>query len=290
MTAGHKDRVVNELKAVGITTYGLLKPESRELPRIIHDDEHIGGVIYGQIGGGVSAMLVATDHRIIFIDKQLFFSTVDELTYDVVSGVRSVSAGVLNSVTLHTRIQDYTFRYVNAHCAEIFVKYIENKRLEKGTYDQPNERHEHETALPIFQNISNEKAIQFLKENDTAVLSTADRNGTVHGAVVYYLIDQNNLLYILTKSDTNKGKNVYARGQVAMTIHKPGSLKTLQIQGNAAIETDQKKKDIVLSSMIKPRIYKEGILQPPVAKLQKGSFIVIRVSVTSMSYVDYAKD
>ena len=207
----HIRRVKEELKAVGVTRHGLAKSESRELPSILHDDEHIGGVIYGQIGGGSLAMLVATDHRVIFLDHQILSMTTDELTYDVVSGVKSSTAGPFTSVVLHTRITDYTFRYVNSNCAKIFIKYIESKRLETGTYDPASGRHEQEASLPTFQNITDKKADVFLKDHDLAVLSTVDRTGNVHGAVVYYLVDQNNLIYILTKSNTGKGRNVYAQ-------------------------------------------------------------------------------
>ncbi len=286
----HTKRITEELIAVGVTRHGLAKSESRLLPRIMHDDEHIGGVIYGQIGGGVSAMLIATDHRVVFLDKQLLFTTTDELTYDVVSGVRSSTAGPFTSVVLHTRITDYTFRYVNSNCAKIFIKYIESKRLEKGTYNQASGRHEEEAPVPTFQNISDVKAAKFLKEHDLAVLSTVDRTGNVHGAVVYYLVDQNNLIYILTKSDTGKGRNVYAHSQVAMTINEPGTLKTLQIQGTAEVETDQKVKDSVFERMVKPRTYKDETSLPPVTKLQEGSFVIIRISASFMSYHDYSKD
>ncbi len=289
MKDAHTQRVIEELKTVGVTRHGLAKSETRELPRILHEDEHIGGVIYGQIGGGISAMLIATDHRVIFLDKQPLFTTTDELTYDVVSGVKSSTAGPFTSVVLHTRITNYTFRYVNSNCAKIFIKYIESRRLEKGTYDQASGRYEQEASLPTFQNITDKKAAKFLKEHDLAVLSTVDRTGNVHGAVVYYSVDQNNLIYILTKSDTGKGRNVYAHSQVALTIHEPGTLQTLQIQGTAEVETDQRVKDSVFARMVKPRTYKDKTLLPPVTKLQEGSFMVIRISASFMSYHDYAK-
>ena len=290
MDSPHARRIIQELKAVGVTRHGLAKPESRELPGVIHDDEHIGGVIYGQIGSAISAMLIATDHRVIFLNKQPFSNTTDELTYDVVSGVKSSTAGPFTSVVLHTRISDYTFRYVNSNCARIFIKYIENKRLEKYNYNQTNGQPDAEASKPVFQNITDEKAIKFLQEHTVAVLSTVDRTGRVHGAVIFYLVDKDNSMYILTKSDTDKGRNVYAHNQVAVTIHEPGTLQTLQIQGLAVVETDQLVKDSVFTSMTKPRIYQGKTHLPPVTKLQEGSYMVIKISASLMSYHDYAND
>lgn len=286
----HILRVTEELKSVGVTRHGLAKTVSRKLPSILHEDEHIGGVIYGRINNNKFAMLVATDRRVIYLNHQLFFMTTDELTYDVVSGVRSSTVGPFTSVVLHTRVADYSFRYVNAKCAEIFIKFIETKRLEKGTYDQTSGRYQEETStLPTFQNITDKKAGLFLKKHDLAVFSTVDRTGNVHGAVVHYLVDQNNFIYILTKSDTGKARNVYAHSQVALTIHEPGTLQTLQIQGIAEIETNQKMKDSIFEQMVQSRIYKDKTYMPPVTKLQEGSFIIIRISASHMSYHDYAK-
>ena len=75
-----------------------------------------------------------------------------------------------------------------------------------------------------------------------------------------------------------------------MTVHKPGTLQTLQIQGTAEVETDQKVKDSVFARMVKPRAYKDEAHLPPVTKLQEGSFMLIRISASFMSYHDYAKD
>ncbi|CAN5431029.1 hypothetical protein BH10PAT3_BH10PAT3_0620 [soil metagenome] len=75
-----------------------------------------------------------------------------------------------------------------------------------------------------------------------------------------------------------------------MTIHEPGTLQTLQINGTAEVETEQKIKDSVFARMVKPRAYNDGTHLPPVTKLQEGSFMIIRVSPSFMSYHDYAKD
>lgn len=282
--------IINELKSVGVTRHGLSKPESKELPRILHDDEHIKGVIYGRSEANNSAMLVATDHRVLFLDNQFLFKTIDELSYDVVSGVSSSVSGPLTSVTLHTRVTDYHLRYVNATCAEIFIKYIENKRLEVNPNNQQNDSTQHTTTPPIAHTTIDEKTESFLRNNSLAVLSTIDRTGNVHGAVVHYTVGQNDIIYILTKSGTGKGKNIYTHEQVAITIHEPATLKTLQIQGIAKIETDQIIRDEVFLQLTQPRPYKDGINPPPVTQLHNGSFMVIRVIPTIFSYHDYAKN
>ena len=95
MNDKHAQRIIDELKSVGVTRHGLAKPESRELPKIIHEDEHIRGVVYGRGEANNSAMLVATDHRALFLDNQFLFKTTDELSYDVITGISSSIAGPL---------------------------------------------------------------------------------------------------------------------------------------------------------------------------------------------------
>lgn len=83
----HAKRVKAELIKAGVTTYGLMKAESRHLPEHVHEDEHIGGVVYGRYEGG-SGMIVATDKRVLFLDYKPFYKSTDEIHYDVVSGDR----------------------------------------------------------------------------------------------------------------------------------------------------------------------------------------------------------
>lgn len=136
----HRDRVKQELRALGVSKYALLHTESRYLPHVIHPDERLGGVVYGRQGEDF-AMLVATDRRIIFLDKKPLFVNEDEITFNVVSGVTYNQAGIGCTVTLHTRLRDYSLRTLNKKCAANFVDYIEKycldrKPTEEVSYDQ----------------------------------------------------------------------------------------------------------------------------------------------------------
>lgn len=122
-------RIRQELLALGASKIALNSMEARHLPSVIHANEHIGGMVYGHHEDGM-AMLVATDKRIIFIDKKPLFVNEDEITYDVVSGVRFSHAGFGSTVALHTRAKDYTFKTLNQICARGFVEYIELRCLE----------------------------------------------------------------------------------------------------------------------------------------------------------------
>jgi hypothetical protein len=142
----HIDRVRYELREAGITVYGLLKSESRFLPHIIHPGEHIHAVIYGQ-HDSASAMLIATDKRIIYLDKKPMAVFIDEVTYDVVSGIEMDVHTIFATITLHTAVANYQFRYVNIRCASKFARFIEEQKIKKF-FEQKEQSEERREIAP----------------------------------------------------------------------------------------------------------------------------------------------
>lgn len=304
----HVLRVKKELVKAGVTSYGLMKSTARHLPTYIHEQEHIGGVVYGQYDGG-SGMLVATDYRIIFLDHKPLFSTSDELTYDVVAGVKVSRGGIFNAVTLHTRIADYTIRYVNSKCARTFVGFIKSMRLEKTNLQerksveknpskvvkphgktltmQPTQMIENQTTMPKTYPISTD-ILAFLRSHDLGVLSTLDRTGNIHGTPVYYVVGEMGELFIVTKQATAKARNIQAQGSVGFTVFDAEAVQTLHAQADAEFETDQTVKDQVYSQIVKPRTYGGETRLPPITHIDGGAYTVIRLHLNDVKYADYS--
>jgi len=128
--AQKKKRVRRELVDAGATIYGLLKSESRYLPKVLHDSERIEAIIYGQHNAS-SVMIVATDQRIVVLDKKPMAVRFDEVSYEVVSGIGLKIGFFFADVVLHTAITNFELRFVNMRCAEKFVKHIEAERLKR---------------------------------------------------------------------------------------------------------------------------------------------------------------
>ena len=190
--------IKSRLISLGVKKIGLMATELKLITNIISDNELIEGVVYGAYPGGLG-WLIATDQRILFIDRKPFFSSTDEISYDVVSGIKNTHAGIFSRVTLHTKMGDFSIKYSNMIAATIFIKYIENRHLKtQETINRPVDK-----KIVVF----NDSEISFLKTHDAGVLSTSSENGTVSGAVVYYLIDQYNKLYIVTKSSMSTSPN-----------------------------------------------------------------------------------
>jgi hypothetical protein len=136
----HTERVMEEIRAAGVTGFGMKKFGIRHIPTIIHKDEHVKGVVYGryreQNGPAYSeGILIATDRRIIFLDHKPGFTKSDEITYDIVSGVK-ITKAVFSAVTLHTRLGDFSLRFANAKCVRNFVRYVEERRLETDSLSE----------------------------------------------------------------------------------------------------------------------------------------------------------
>ncbi len=126
-------QVVDELRACGFNPWGLIYSECRELPTLLRSDEHIRGAIYGHNESG-RALLVATDERLVFIDKKPLFLKVEEITYDMITGLSFFQGGLSATVILHTRIGDYSIKTMNKPCAIHFRDYMELHAL-KDIYD-----------------------------------------------------------------------------------------------------------------------------------------------------------
>jgi hypothetical protein len=116
-----------QLKQVGADAYDLWTPETHALRYIVTPHEEILGAVYGryhqangdQTGHGV---LVATNLRLLLIDKKPLYVRCDVLGYDVLTGVNYARSAFAGTVSVHTKLGDIRFRTYNKHAAKTFVE------------------------------------------------------------------------------------------------------------------------------------------------------------------------
>lgn len=300
MNKDHKARIAKELREAGMTTYGFLRFETSYLPNIIQEEEHIKGVVYGRLEGTIdSVMLVATDRRILFLNCKPFYKDWDDITYEVVAGVRISLAGPFAGVMLHTRVRDFTVRYVNIKCAKRFVDYIgsyvERQELKQAGVDFeekkdkrgfPTYKIKHDSQHKPKEHHSNETTTIL---DNTAVLSTVGNDNMPHASVVHYIIDKDDNFYFLTKSDTTKAKNIQKNNNVALTIHPSQSLQVLYVKGTAEYVQDGLTKQQVFDHIVEPKNYKEGIKLPPITQIETGAYVAYKIVPTSRQMHDYSQ-
>ncbi len=288
-SSDHVSRVRNELREAGMTSYGLLKFETKHLPSIIHEKEHIGGVVYGLSENG-SAMIVATNLRVVYLDHKFMYHKKDELSYDIVGGVSINEQGGHSGIVLHTRAGDFKLRYVNTKAAKRFVKFIEKRQIEKENQEQSKP----DVQMPAFSIEDGQDPVQlsqrarnFLVTHDIGVISSIDNNGVPHGAAVYYASDSNNYLYIVSKHKTYKASNIRNESKVAFTIFDTQSMQTLQLSGVAHIEKDPKIKEKIFHDILRPRFDGKHSDMPPIMYLPAGEYVVICIKPTIYKFSDY---
>lgn len=296
----HADRVKEELKAVGVNKYALKKTSIRNIPDVVHEDEHIKGVIYGWHDAN-TATIVATDRRLIYMDHKPFFRINYEISYDFVSGISLNTQGRFSGVIVHTRAGDYNLRFVNTACAKIFVKYIESRGIEHltgrriGAAQRPIEREEMEGLTTKKRKIIEEtpakpitsEVREFLLNHDVAVISTINSNGYPNGAVVNYVLGDENYFYVLTKDKTGKAVNIAKNPKVAITIYDVGGRSTVQCEGVAELITQPNVIKDLSSILIKPKDYGNKVAWPPISLLIAGNYVVIKVKPIGLKFIDY---
>lgn len=115
----------------------MLKLANRYLPKIIGEDEHIHAVAYGryseEANNGTAwnweeGTMVATDARVIFVDRKPGFLRADNIPYEMVAGVQTLKAWPFSSVTLMSRVGTFSLRYVKIGQADTFMNYVEERR------------------------------------------------------------------------------------------------------------------------------------------------------------------
>lgn len=278
------ERVKKELAEAGVTAYGLAKSESRHLPSIIHPDEHIEAVVYGQHNNS-SAMLVATEKRVIYLDKKPLVSLMDEITYNAISGVEFDVHTLFSTLTLQSSVGNYTIRYANITCGQKFADFIETKITAiAGQRIVGN-------VVPVPIDIQQDNGstwLNFLESNHIGVLSSVDRTGNVRGTTVHYLL-KGGEIYILSKAGTQKVHNILVHSQVCLTVFNEAKMQTLQLFGQASVLNDSEKSRDIIAEMIKPRTYGSEILPPPITRLNASSYVILQITPKSEEYIDYKK-
>ncbi|HET6924518.1 MAG TPA: PH domain-containing protein [Candidatus Saccharimonadales bacterium] len=134
VTKGRTEEVRTQLQQAGADWYDLKLPETDALPTVMRPAERVLGVVYGRYhhlafeGEQVSrGMLVATDQRLLLLNKKPLFIRCDEIMYEVVSSVSYAQAGFGGTVTLHSKIGDIMVRTFNQHCAVGFISALEGR-------------------------------------------------------------------------------------------------------------------------------------------------------------------
>ncbi|MES2971646.1 MAG: PH domain-containing protein [Patescibacteria group bacterium] len=124
----HKDEVTQQLKDLGANFSFWCRAEIKELPKILFENEKLKHLIIGRYEGGF-ALLCATDHRVLLIDKKPFYLTIEDIRYDMVSDVQYNHRMIDASIRLGTMHKTITFLGYNHNKLRQFTSYIQEQVL-----------------------------------------------------------------------------------------------------------------------------------------------------------------
>jgi len=129
----HRSLIDARLSKLGIKKTLICWAEIRELARILMDDEQIINLVSGRYHGGF-AVLVATDQRLLLVDKKPLYLTLEDTRYDMISEV-DISARLFDAtVTIFTVNRQHRFTTIRQYRLRELVAYVQRRVMEFRHY------------------------------------------------------------------------------------------------------------------------------------------------------------
>lgn len=129
--------------------------------------------------------------------------------------------------------------------------------------------------------------LSYIDLNPVATLGTINDDGTPHGSVVYVCTDDHHgVVYFLTKTETQKYKNLNARPIVSLTIVNPDENSTVQASGTAAEIQDPQTIDTVMNKLTRLHVSAVDWL-PPISKLRAGPYVLVGITLRRARLAEY---
>lgn len=118
--------VQDQLRYLGATPFVLMRAEVKILPDILEDGEQIREFITGTYDGGFG-MMVATDKRLLFIDKKVFDLVVDDVPFNMISTLEFDLGMFFGRVFVYTFAKDYRFRRTRKYRTLRFSRHVQTR-------------------------------------------------------------------------------------------------------------------------------------------------------------------
>ena len=117
------DSVQQQLQHLGISVPWYYSGELAILSGALMQDEHIHALLPGRYESSL-AMLVATNKRLLFVDKKPFTAIVEDIPYDTILEVDHGMRLIEGRLTVHTRSRTLLMHNWNAKRITGFAAYL----------------------------------------------------------------------------------------------------------------------------------------------------------------------
>lgn len=144
--------------------------------------------------------------------------------------------------------------------------------------------------MSIATSESRQRLLDFLEHNKVGVLATANNLGKPHAATVYVTFDQDLNLYFLTRTGTQKSRNIQSNSQAAIAIYNAETQTTLQAEGTVVEATDPSQIQWVTNDIWRIANQTGANTQPPLAQLTgAGYYVVYKLLAPSLRLATFAQ-
>ena len=115
-----------QMRMLGYSGLMLKRGEVRELPSLMREGEIIQQAIYGQYSSGFG-MLVATNQRLLFVDRRFFHRHFTDIPYDGISAV-DMDCGLFTAcISIHASNGVTELKGLSVARAREFFNYIDER-------------------------------------------------------------------------------------------------------------------------------------------------------------------
>jgi hypothetical protein len=146
----HMSIIEARLSQLGFKASRWFKPEIKELQYILWENERIVECAQGRYFGGF-ALLVATDHRLLLIDKKIPYLSVEDIRYDMISEINYSSQILDSTINIYTVNKQHRFNSWK-HKIQLrkLVTYAQQRVMEVRQYQQQGPQ---EVSQPTQQHV-----------------------------------------------------------------------------------------------------------------------------------------
>lgn len=117
--------IANELIMLGANKSTLRSKEVAALENTLHKNESIVCYLHGIFEGGVKALLIGTNQRLLYVNKTPGNLIIEDIPYDMIASIEENTGILWGKVTLTTRSRKYHFTYLPKNTVRPFVSVIE---------------------------------------------------------------------------------------------------------------------------------------------------------------------
>jgi general stress protein 26 len=129
----------------------------------------------------------------------------------------------------------------------------------------------------------------FLQSHHSGTLATADAAANPHAAVIYVTFNEDYTFSFITKSETQKYKNIEENKNVALAIYDEQEQASVQVVGYVEVIDDKDGMQTVMNKSYKYSAEVSGRELPPLEKLFAGEYVALRLVPQAIKMAVFAR-